>query len=87
MILGIPIPLQGGEDVNSSLEGNKLPEAEAAAIAFQGVQHQLKSLLQQCGSGQELIERGFEQDVELAAELNISDSVPALVDGAYSASH
>lgn len=73
----------GAGAIISFLEGHKSPEAEGAAIAFQGMQHQLKSLLRQCGSGQELIDRGFGQDVELAAELNISDSVPMLVNGAY----
>ena len=40
-------------------------------------------LLKQCGSGKELIERGFEHDVDLAAELDVSECVPVLVDGAY----
>jgi 2-phosphosulfolactate phosphatase len=40
-------------------------------------------MLKQCGSGRELIERGFEQDVEIASELDVSESAPTLVDGAY----
>jgi 2-phosphosulfolactate phosphatase len=53
------------------------------AIAFQGVQHRLVNLMQHCGSGKELIDRGFAQDIELAAALNVSDCVPTLIDGAY----
>ena len=73
----------GAGAIVSFLEGEKSPEAAAAAIAFQGVQPRLRSLLQQCGSGRELIDRGFEQDVALAAELNVSEGVPVLLDGAY----
>jgi phosphosulfolactate phosphohydrolase-like enzyme len=36
-------------------------------------------------SGQELIARGYPQDVEAATRLNISDAAPLLVDGAYTA--
>ena len=32
---------------------------------------------------EELIGRGFRDDVEVAAMLNVSDAVPQLVDGAY----
>ncbi|MEP0911525.1 2-phosphosulfolactate phosphatase [Leptolyngbya sp. FACHB-711] len=65
------------------LSGNLSPEAEAAAIAFQGLQHRLTQLMPQCSSGKELIERGFPQDVELAAAFNASNCVPTLIDGAY----
>jgi 2-phosphosulfolactate phosphatase len=65
------------------LAGSRSPEAQAAALTYEGLQSQLRTLMQQCGSGQELIERGFEQDVELAATLNVSDCVPILLAGAY----
>jgi len=67
----------------SFLEGRLSPEAQAAAIAYQGVRQNLTWLIEQCGSGRELIDQGFKQDVILAAQLNISDCVPTLVDGAY----
>lgn len=73
----------GAGAVINFLEGSLSPEAQALATAYRGVQHSLGCLLKQCGSGKELIERGFARDVELAAELNISDCVPVLVDGAY----
>jgi 2-phosphosulfolactate phosphatase len=67
----------------SHLKGTLSPEAQAAAQAYQGSQTNLETLLQQCSSGQELIERGFTQDVNLASELNSSRCVPMLVDRAY----
>lgn len=73
----------GAGAIVSYLKGSLSPEAQAAAIAFRGVQQSLTCLLKQCGSGKELIERGFERDVELAAELNISNCVPTLVDKVY----
>jgi 2-phosphosulfolactate phosphatase len=36
-----------------------------------------------CGSGKQLIERGFERDVAIASELNVSRCVPVLVEQAY----
>jgi 2-phosphosulfolactate phosphatase len=69
--------------VISYLEGNLSPEAQLAVAAYRGVRQSLEHLIKQCGSGQELIERGFEQDVDLASEINVSDCVPTLVNGAY----
>lgn len=43
----------------------------------------LSELLKISTSGKELIERGFEKDIEMASELNVSNSVPVLVDGGY----
>jgi 2-phosphosulfolactate phosphatase len=65
------------------LNGNCSPEAYTARSAFLAAENELTNLLLQCGSGKELIERGYEEDVLLAAELNVSDCVPALQDGAY----
>ena len=43
----------------------------------------LEDQLPRCGSEKELIERGYKEDVLLAAELNVSACVPTLTDGAY----
>jgi 2-phosphosulfolactate phosphatase len=59
------------------------PEARAALSAYLNVKPDLKHMLKQCGSGRELIERGFEQDVEIASELDVSGCAPTLMDGAY----
>ncbi|MBD2257430.1 2-phosphosulfolactate phosphatase [Pseudanabaena sp. FACHB-2040] len=73
----------GAGAVISYLEGKLSPEAQLAREAYQSVRQSLKHLIKQCGSGQELIERGFKQDVDLASEMNVSDCVPTLVNGAY----
>lgn len=75
--------LIGAGAIISHLKGTLSPEAQAAALAYQGSQTNLETLLQQCGSGQELIERGFTQDVNLASELNSSRCVPILIDRTY----
>lgn len=75
--------LVGAGAVISYLGGKLSPEAQLASEAYQGVRQSLEHLIKQCGSGQELIERGFEQDVDLASEMNVSDCVPTLVNGAY----
>ena len=39
--------------------------------------------MRECGSGKELIARGYPEDVEMAADLDVSGNVPRLVDGAF----
>lgn len=73
----------GAGAIINYLGGSLSPEAQTAAIAYRNFQDSLEDLIKQCGSGKELVERGFEQDVELAAELNVSDCVPTLIDKAY----
>lgn len=65
------------------LRGTLSAEARSALSAYQDAAPFLPSLLRQCGSGKELIERGFSQDVDLASNLDVSHCVPTLVDGAY----
>ncbi len=59
------------------------PEARAAVAAFRDASRDLPSALIESASGRELAERGFEADVRLAAELDATDLVPVLVDGAF----
>ena len=73
----------GAGAILDTLSGAFSPEAEAARAAFRAVAAELPRLLFDCVSGRELVGRGYRQDVELAAELNVSDAVPALRDGAY----
>jgi 2-phosphosulfolactate phosphatase len=75
--------LIGAGAVISCLEGCLSPEAQLAIAAYQGMRSNLESLIKQCGSGRELIEQGFEQDVDLALQLNASHCVPELTKGAY----
>lgn len=75
--------LIGAGAILSYLQGSLSPDAQIAIAAYHHVRANLKELLLQCSSGIELIERGFEPDVDLAAQLNASDSVPTLIDKAY----
>ncbi|MDQ1643806.1 MAG: 2-phosphosulfolactate phosphatase [Actinomycetota bacterium] len=54
------------------------PEAEAAVLAFRALRP-----LPECTSGRELVEKGFEEDVALAGELDVTDVVPVLVEGRF----
>ncbi len=65
------------------LPGQRSPEAQAAAAAFEHAELELAERLQACSSGRELIDRGFERDVELASELNVSETVPVLLGDTY----
>jgi 2-phosphosulfolactate phosphatase len=73
----------GAGAIISHLKGSLAPEAEAALSAYLNVKSDLGRILKECGSGRELIERGFERDVEIASELDISECAPTLVEGAY----
>ncbi|MFC3993322.1 2-phosphosulfolactate phosphatase [Actinoplanes siamensis] len=54
------------------------PEAEAAAAAYRHVAVDVRAALLDCVGGRELVEAGYQQDVEVAAELDMSDVVPIL---------
>lgn len=73
----------GAGAILSSLSGTRSPEVEAAIAVFDRFQANLTDTLKQTGSGKELIAKGFAVDVKLAAELDSSDSVPVLNNGAY----
>ena len=73
----------GAGAIISSLSGRLSPEAASAAAAFREAKPGLGEYLRQCRSGKELVELGFAEDVELAAELNVSDCAPILSGEAY----
>lgn len=77
--------LIGAGAIINYLNGKCSPEALVTKSAFAAVKENLATQLLQCGSGKELIERGFKEDVLLASELNTSDCVPLLHNGAYRA--
>ncbi len=60
--------------------GDLSPEARVAEAAFRRVQERLPSELADCMSGRELTDWGFESDVSIAAELDVSSVVPVLGD-------
>jgi 2-phosphosulfolactate phosphatase len=65
------------------LPGPKSPEAEAAIGAFERAVQNLHPVVSGYSSVEELIDRGFAADVDLAARLDASRSVPWLHDGAF----
>jgi 2-phosphosulfolactate phosphatase len=75
--------LMGAGAILSYLEGSLSPEAQLAVTAYQSLRQNLDVLIKQCGSGQELIEQGFELDVDLVLQLNASTCVPTLVNSSY----
>ncbi|MEZ4707766.1 MAG: 2-phosphosulfolactate phosphatase [Caldilineaceae bacterium] len=75
--------LLGAGAIIAHLAGSRSPEAELAVAGFQNAQANLLDTLNRCGSGKELIGRDFAEDVQLAAQLNVSGAAPLLTDGAY----
>jgi 2-phosphosulfolactate phosphatase len=75
--------LIGAGAILSFLNGSLSPEAEIAVSAFDAFKKDLWGKLKKCSSGKELIARGFEFDVELAAAFNVSNCVPLFDENAY----
>ena len=75
--------LIGAGAIIAHLQGQLSPEAQAAVAIYQSVQSNVSDLIRNCSSGRELIEKGFDRDVELATEINISNCVPKLLNNAY----
>ena len=75
--------LIGAGAIISHLNGPRSPEALVALAAFRAVESALDNALRQCSSGKELLEWGFATDVMLAAQLNVSECAPLLVNDAY----
>lgn len=75
--------LIGAGAVISFLNGRLSPESKSALAVFESVEENLLEEIKNCSSGKELIERGFEEDVNLACEINVSGHVPVLIEGAY----
>lgn len=75
----------GAGAVLNELGGNLSPEARAARENFRALESEITTVLAQCSSGKELLAQNFARDVELASALNVSDAVPFLREGAYTA--
>jgi 2-phosphosulfolactate phosphatase len=69
--------------VLAELPGTPSPEAEMAVATFMRFRRDLGGALFRCGSGKELVERGFALDVELAAEYAVSRVSPRLTGGQF----
>ena len=75
--------LVGAGAVLHALGGHPSPEARAAVAAFLDAAADLPSVLAGCASGRELAARGLEADLRLAAEHDVSRTVPRLEGGAF----
>ena len=73
--------LIGAGAVINALVGDQSPEAGLALRAYRAILEQLEQEISGCLSGQELIQRGFEADVRLACQLNVSNTAPVLRSG------
>lgn len=65
--------------------GSRSLEAQAAASVFHAAREHLLDCLMDCASGPELVALGYARDVQIASELNVSDTVPVFCSGAYAA--
>ena len=59
------------------------PEAQICQAAFVASRNHLPELLQNCGSGIELRDRGYGGDVEHSARLSVYQAAPILYNGLY----
>ena len=73
----------GAGAIINQLAGSLSPEAQASLDAYRAMSADLTETIRNCVSGVELIERGYETDVTLASELDVSSSVPILNSKAY----
>jgi 2-phosphosulfolactate phosphatase len=73
----------GAGAVIAACPGSRSPESSLAAAAFDYFRDNLSKALRESGSGKELIARGFGVDVDLAAEWNVSSTVPRLLNRAF----
>jgi 2-phosphosulfolactate phosphatase len=71
--------------VAAALPGTRSPEAAAAVAVFESASDGLRDLLLSCSSGRELAERGFSEDVVMAAQLDVEVVAPELVEGRFTA--
>lgn len=76
--------LLGAGAIIHFLKGTKSIEAQAAEAIFMRYRDNMLDALSRVGSGLELIEQGYAADVMLSAQLNVSNTVPLLIDGAFS---
>jgi len=67
----------------SNLSGTTSPEARTAIAAWESAKNDLGAFLKACASGVELIERKFENDVEMAGEVDVSTAIPIFHERAY----
>jgi len=78
--------LLGAGAILSHLPGNRSPDARAAVTVFDQYKDSLAAALADSASGRELDARGHLKDKEIAAQLNVSETVPKFDGDAFVAS-
>lgn len=73
----------GAGAIIAHISATKSPEAVVCEGAFLAARSRLGELLAACGSGLELIARGYRGDVEHAARLDLYDCVPIMRGGRF----
>jgi 2-phosphosulfolactate phosphatase len=73
----------GAGAILSRLEGHRSSEASAAVVIHEAMSPRLLEVVRRSSSGQELIGIGYPQDIDVAAEVDVSEGVPVLEDGAF----
>jgi 2-phosphosulfolactate phosphatase len=76
--------LCGAGAIITRLRGSRSAEASLASAVFAHAEADLHALLRDGASGRELIQRGYQDDVRLAAALDVSSVAPELADSAFS---
>jgi 2-phosphosulfolactate phosphatase len=74
--------LIGAGAIISFFEGTLSPESKMALTVFNETGN-ITEQIKRCSSGKELIAKGFDSDVRIAADFNVSKNVPLLTSGAY----
>jgi len=62
---------------------DRSPEAQGAVAVFQDARGDLLNRLMNSSSGREVSARGYDDDVQMAGEIEVSTTVPILRDGAF----
>jgi 2-phosphosulfolactate phosphatase len=75
--------LIGAGAIIRRLSESRSPEASMAVTAFESAASKLFENLKACSSGKEKAGRGEEADLILAADLDVSDCPPILIEGAF----
>lgn len=68
----------------SELKGELSAEAIAAKKLFELLKPELKEIVSGSLSGRELIEKEFQEDVDIALEVNAGNTIPILINDCYS---
>jgi 2-phosphosulfolactate phosphatase len=75
--------LLGAGAIINRLDGLMDAEARVARETYRAVAADLDDVVRACLSGQQLIRSGFEEDVELALQSDVSSHAPVMTNGAY----